>query len=113
LAAAACAWLTVAGVVALRREAFREGQGSVSLLAIDLRGCVEASGAAGRRVEGRLAPGSFVAPWLTVVRWKPEGARFARTVLVPPDAVDREAFRRLRVLLRWGPSARRGGSLAV
>ena len=101
LAAGACGGLTVAGVVALRREALREGHGAVRLLAVDLKGRVEASGEAGRRVAGLLLPGSFVAPWLTVVRWCPEGARFARTVLVPPDAVDPDAFRRLRVLLRW------------
>jgi hypothetical protein len=101
LAAGACGLLTVAGVVSLRREALREGRGAVCVLAVDLKGRVEASGGSGR-VAGRLVPGSFVAPWLTVVRWRPEGARFARTVLVPPDAVDADAFRRLRVLLRWG-----------
>jgi toxin CptA len=102
LAAGACALLVVAGVVALRREGVREGRGAVSLLVVDLKGRVEASGEMGRGGVGRLAPGSFVAPWLTVVRWRPEGARFARTVLVAPDAVDADAFRRLRVLLRWG-----------
>jgi hypothetical protein len=42
-----------------------------------------------------------VAPWLTVVRWVPEGARFARVVTIVPDAVEAGAFRRLRILLRW------------
>jgi len=31
----------------------------------------------------------------------PDGARFDRTILVAPDAVEADAFRRLRVLLRW------------
>ena len=53
--------------------------------------------------EGRIVEGSFVAPWLTVVHWRPLGARFARTVLVLPDMVDAESFRRLRVILRWCP----------
>ncbi len=100
-AGAACAALLAAGVTALRRDARREGSGAVDRLVVDLDGRVEASGGAGTRVAGRLVLGSFVAPWLTVVRWRPDGSRLARTVLVPPDAVDPDAFRRLRVLLRW------------
>ncbi len=109
----ACAALVAGAVSALRREALREGRGAVCRLAVDLEGRVEAAGPNGTARTGRLAAGSFVAPWLTIVRWRPEGARFARTVLVPPDAVDPEAFRRLRVLLRWGPAGGRGGASAV
>ena len=104
-AVSACGALVVAAVAAIRREALREGRGSVSRLMVDLGGRVEAAGSSGVPLAGRLVPGSFVAPWLTVVRWRPEGARFARTVLVPPDAVDPDAFRRLRVLLRWARAA--------
>ncbi|MEP7262597.1 MAG: protein YgfX [Usitatibacter sp.] len=50
---------------------------------------------------GLLREGSFVSPWLTVLRWRPAGARFDRTVLILPDMLAREDFRRLRVLLRW------------
>jgi len=109
----ACAVVVAAAVAALRRDAFREGHGSARGLRVDLEGRVEVMGDSGAVRAGRLAPGSFVAPWLVVVRWRPEGAHFARTVLVPPDAVDPDAFRRLRVLLRWGPAGERGGSLAV
>ena len=114
------AWASLVGgallamaVGAIRREAFREGPGAVRRLAVDLEGRVEAVGDTGTARIGRLAHGSFVAPWLVVVRWRPDGARFTRTVLVPPDAVDPDAFRRLRVLLRWGRPGGRGGSLAV
>ncbi len=101
-AGATCLALAVAACSALRREACREGRGAVKRLVVDLAGRVEATGDDGATVSGRLSPGSFVAPWLVVVRWRPEGARFTRTVLVPPDAVDADAFRRLRVRLRWG-----------
>jgi len=100
-AASACVALLAAGVAAFCREAVRKGRGAVDRLVVDLEGRVEASAGAGAPVAGRLAAGSFVAPWLTVVRWRPDGARFTRTVMVPPDAVDPDAFRRLRVLLRW------------
>ena len=53
-------------------------------------------------VPGDVVDGSFVAPWLTIVHWRPLGARFARTLLVLPDMLDPDAFRRLRVILRWG-----------
>ncbi|MBC8022703.1 MAG: hypothetical protein H7Y14_06270 [Burkholderiales bacterium] len=54
-------------------------------------------------VEGRVASGSFVAPWLTVVHWRASGARFPRTVVILPDRLDAERFRALRVVLRWAP----------
>jgi len=50
--------------------------------------------------EGTLAAGGFVAPWLVCVRWRPRGARFDRTVLVLPDMLSPDAFRRLRIVLR-------------
>jgi len=43
----------------------------------------------------------FVAPWLTIVRWRPPGARFDRTVMVLPGMLTDDCFRRLRVLLRF------------
>ena len=52
-------------------------------------------------IEGEVVDGSFVAPWLTIVHWRPRGARFTRTLLVMPDMLDPEPFRALRVILRW------------
>ena len=51
---------------------------------------------------GRVVPGSFVAPWLTVVHWRPEGARLRRTLLLLPGAAPAEALRQIRVILRFG-----------
>jgi len=50
---------------------------------------------------GVVREGCFVAPWLTVIRWRPAGARFDHTLLVLPDMLPADDFRRLRVLLRW------------
>ena len=52
-------------------------------------------------VPGDVVDGSFVAPWLTIVHWRPFGARFTRTLLVLPDMLAPETFRALRVILRW------------
>ena len=93
--------LAVAMVCALRRHGARESPGSIRRLAVDLAGRVEARRADGTTATGRLAPDAFVAPWLTVLRWVPDGARLSRAIVVFPDAVDATAFRRLRILLRW------------
>jgi toxin CptA len=50
---------------------------------------------------GVVRAGSFVAPWLTIVVWRPHGSRLDRAVLVLPDMLEEEDFRRLRVWLRW------------
>lgn len=93
--------LAVAMVRSLRRHGARENPGSVRRLAVDLAGRVEAEQSDGTTATGRLVPDAFVAPWLTVLRWVPDGARFSRAIVVFPDAVDAMAFRRLRILLRW------------
>lgn len=90
LRALAAAWTAVAALHALHR--LRGGE----RLVVDRSGSIRLGG-----VEGRLREGSFVAPWLVSVRWRPEGRRRDRTLLVAPDMLDAEDFRRLRVLLKW------------
>ena len=46
-----------------------------------------------------LLPGATVHPWLTVLRLAGEGREYR--LLIAPDAAPPEAFRRLRVWLRW------------
>jgi hypothetical protein len=65
--------------------------------------CVDGASITVDGIEGRIVAGSFVAPWLTIVRWKPQGAPFTHTLPVLPDAIDAQAFRALRVILRWAP----------
>ena len=50
---------------------------------------------------GRVRDGSVVLPWLVVIRWRPDGAWLDRVVLLVPGMVPADAFRALRVLLRW------------
>jgi len=86
--AAGLAWIAASAVRASR-----------SLRAC-VRLCVDHEGAVtvGSGV-GSLAAGSFVAPWLTIVRWRPEGGWMDRSLLVAPDMLGADDFRRLRVLL--------------
>ena len=52
--------------------------------------------------EARILGTTYVSPVLTVVNLRVTGRIFPRHLLIVPDNVDADAFRRLRVLLRWG-----------
>lgn len=49
----------------------------------------------------RLSSGSYVSPWLTILVLAQDNRRSAHYVVITPDNVDAEDFRRLRVWLRW------------
>jgi hypothetical protein len=89
------------GAEAAQRIALQRGPHGVRCLTVQRDGAIVVEAASGRRRTGVLRPGSFVAPWLTVVRWRPEGARRDHTVAILPGMVAEERFRRLRVLLKW------------
>lgn len=52
--------------------------------------------------DGRLSGSSYVSSWLTILLIVEERQRNARSVVIVPDNVDADEFRRLRVKLRWG-----------
>jgi toxin CptA len=98
---AAIAWVACAALEAIRSRALLKGARGARHIGITA-GTVEIEDGDGRVRSGVLRPGSFVAPWLTIVRWRPEGAWFDRTIPLLPSMLDEEAFRRLRVVLRFG-----------
>ncbi len=51
---------------------------------------------------GQLLRDSLGTPLLTILNVLPQGAHFARSVIILPDSLDAESFRQLRVLLKWG-----------
>jgi hypothetical protein len=55
-----------------------------------------------RWTEGTVRDGSFVMPWLTIVRWRPEGARRDRALLLLPGMAPPDELRKIRIFLRWG-----------
>lgn len=67
---------------------------------VHLHGDVRIEARDGGVREGELAAGGFVAPWLVCLRWRPRGALYDRTVLVLPDMLNPDTFRRLRIVLR-------------
>jgi toxin CptA len=92
----ACMALEAVQTIALRR-----GRRGVRAILLRRSREIEVEMASGAWEAGVVLDGSFVAPWLTIVRWRPEGARFERSILILPDMLSAEGFRTLRVLLRW------------
>ncbi len=97
--AAAVAWaaLDAAHVVALHRGR-RGARRAIVTMAGEIHLCTDADDWR----TGVVRQGSFVAPWLTIIRWRAPAHRFDRTVLILPDMLPEPDFRRLRVLLRFG-----------
>lgn len=59
-----------------------------------------------REVDGKVVPGAFVTPWFTALRYRlpdePAWRRWwPRVIPLWTDSVDREAFRRVRIDLKW------------
>ena len=94
-------WVACASIEAIHSRALLRGRRAVRALRLSRDGEIELQDALGRWHEGIVEQGSFVAPWLTIVRWRGAGARFARTLPILPDMVPEEDFRRVRVMLRW------------
>jgi toxin CptA len=56
----------------------------------------------GRHLPCRVARDSLVTPWLVVLNVELSEQRASRSLVIMPDAMAAESFRRLRVALRWG-----------
>ena len=93
------ALLLTSAVHAVFHHALNRCARSVQALALDQAGRLEVV-MGGNRLAAALVPGAFVTPWLTVLQCRTAKGRVS--LLLTPDRVEAEAFRRLRVRLRWG-----------
>jgi hypothetical protein len=85
----------------LRAGAWRRGPRAVQAFVVRRSRDIELRMADGHWLGGTLRDGSLVAPWLTIVRFRPHGARMDSTFVILPDMLAAQSFRELRVLLRW------------
>lgn len=101
LVGAAIAALAASLAFYLRREGLRLAPESIVALSLhpDCRCAFQTR--SGARHEATLLGSSFVAPYLTVLNLRPSNGLPTRHVVILPDGVDAERFRKLRVLLRW------------
>ena len=90
----------VAALASYRSLALRKGWRVARGVLLRQSGEIEVMDDRGSRA-GMVRAGSFVAPWLTIIRWRPDGGRWDRTLVILPDMLAGEDFRRVRVLLRW------------
>jgi len=96
----AATWIACGGLEAFHTVVLHRGSG---IRAIHMRrsGEIEILNGKGGHRSGVLRDGSFVAPWLTIIRWRPCDAHFDRAILLLPDMLPADDFRRMRVMLRW------------
>jgi hypothetical protein len=55
-------------------------------------------------VAGHVRASTYVGTWITTIVWRPDGWRWSRAILILPDMLPAEDFRRLRVMLRYARS---------
>ena len=86
---------------ALSHQVWHVWPGSIISLQFEHDGMVFFECRNGKIVEAKVLASSFVAPYLTIIVLKTNKAWFARSVVLLPDMLPRELFRRLRVWLKW------------
>ena len=59
----------------------------------------------GRHLHGRVSSDSLVTPYLVILNVELKEQRRRRSLLILPDSMGKESFRRLRVVLKWGDKA--------
>lgn len=84
--------------------AMRRGPRAVRLIELDGRLRIAVTTGDRGCVRGCVRPDSYVGPRITTIVWKPACARFSRAILLLPDMLPADDFRRLRILLRYGRS---------
>ena len=81
------------------------GRGVPALMHVGMDRRITVTALDGRSRAGTILDDSFVGTWLTTIVWQPDGMplwRPAPAIVVFPDMLAPEEFRRLRVALRYG-----------
>jgi toxin CptA len=93
--------LMMSAIYYLRQDAFLVATNSV--IAFELSNTMRCTiiSRSGQSIICCILSSTYVTSYLTVLNVKPEGKFFTRSILILPDGIDTEAFRQLRVWLRW------------
>jgi len=102
-AAAIVAAGLAASAIEHARRALQRSPLAIAELEFDAGGGVAVAGPANDWSPARLTDAAVPVPWLAVVRLRDALGR-RRTVIVLPDTLPSEPFRRLRVWLKWRPA---------
>jgi toxin CptA len=98
----ACLLSLLATLHVLARDALLRLPASIDALEVTVKSELRCKLRSGEWHMATALGSSTVTPWLTVLNLKLPGHRFACHVVLTPDRLDAEQFRRLRVWLKWG-----------
>jgi hypothetical protein len=101
---AICAVVLAWAWVAFERTAVRSTPDAVVQLRLAANLLIVVTRGDGRLVAGHVRSRTCVTASLTSIVWRPDGARWSRSILVLPDMLPPDDFRRLRVMLRYARS---------
>ena len=108
-AAAVVAAGVVLSAIGHMRQALHRAPQAVAGLELTADGQAAVAGPSGDWSTARLRSAAVPVPWLAVVTLRDALGR-RRSAVILPDALDRHAFRRLRIWLRWGAAAGPAGA---
>jgi toxin CptA len=103
--------LVTSGTWSILRLALQRGPSAIVELEVEAGGRISCRTRDGRWREGQVLSSSFVSPWLTVLNLRMAGSIGAKHLVILPDNVEKDAFRRIRVLLKWARPASEGPRL--
>jgi hypothetical protein len=114
-------WAKASAVVAIAGVSARElwrcaGRGVPALVFVGDNRRLTVSDRNGRVSDGDIVDASYVGATITTIVWRADHApwwRPARTILILPDMLPADDFRRLRVLLRYGLPETRAATKGV
>src|SRR5512143_2831469 len=106
-------WLTAAAVLAALVATVRgvrtcAGSGVPALLHVGLDRRLSVTARDGRSRDGKILDASYVGARVTTIVWRADATPWylpARAILILPDSLPSDDFRRLRVVLRYGRPA--------
>lgn len=85
----------------LRQDALLTSGTAVTAFTLtDAQKCIMTT-RSGAIIKGNLLANTFVSPYLTVILIQPQEKWLSRSIVILPDSLDTDTFRRLRVWLRW------------
>ena len=102
-------WLKVVAIalliaqcaVVVRRQALLRGANAATAIEITSDHRINVESRSAGWCEYEVLGSSYVAPYLTVLNLRQSGTRVAKHVLLLPDSLNTDDFRKLRVWLRW------------
>ncbi|HET7097383.1 MAG TPA: hypothetical protein VFJ68_08325 [Casimicrobiaceae bacterium] len=81
------------------------GRGVAAIVHVGIDRTISVTDRSGRTLAGVILDDSYVGAALTTIVWRADGDRWwhpARAMLIVPDSLPPDEFRRLRVVLRYG-----------